>query len=190
MKRTILACLICIFTFSSMSACSDNQVKETKKGEEEQMEKDNEKATVQEIEKLKKNSELGLDFFAESELSEKQEKRYNDDLPQTKIIENQVIGYYFRYPDEVKKTRLTQLKVLSSEHAVYGIRVGDDIGVVEKIMENEEYVRIENFHSYLGTNTETYQKADVHLTFETAKEDAKIITILLSVYEQTEGEIS
>lgn len=140
--------------------------------------------TMQEAHEINRGSRLGIEFLSLSTLSEQEARAYGPDHPETEATDDGgVTGYYFNYPYNSTERRLTQVRLRSNEYHFYGIKVDNNVSVVEDVMKEKNYSKIENIYTYKDTNTRTYAKHHIIITFETGKESNNIISILISAYD-------
>lgn len=174
--------------FSLMITCSGCQAPDDKTGEG--TDKEIYTKTIAEAAAINRESNLGVVFLAQSDLSESEAKNYGPDHPELTFSEDgDVTGYFFNYPWDSNERRLTQILIESEDYDFYGIKVGDDISDVKPIVEELGYTLKDNLHVYANTLTETYTKYHVYLAFITGQDDPKILSILVSIEDPSQPEV-
>ncbi|MGC6767109.1 hypothetical protein ACYSNR_04965 [Enterococcus sp. LJL128] len=141
----------------------DNYQKEQEQKEQAKIEQ----LTIEEVERVKAASDLGLDFFSTSTVSEEEAGQYGIDQPEMAFTEDQQVkGYYFSYPKEEKTTRLTQIVISSPSYHLFGLRVGDSMENLEVAMGKQGYKMLEPEED----GSLKFQKYEVYIQFEPGAE--------------------
>jgi hypothetical protein len=180
MRNNIIVLIISFFILIFLVNCI---CKNTKKENEEKMYE----LTFEIAEHLNKNSKLPFTLLEMLNLPEEETKKYGPDYPY--IVENDdndVRAYYFNYPFNSNNLRLTQIEIKSSNYNIYGVKIGDDISSVEKIMKNNNF-KIDNIpYYYEETNTKNYSKYHLEIYFITKEDSGKISEILVTISDPEE----
>lgn len=141
--------------------------------------------TIEEAQIVVDNSNLGLEFYSFSPVSEEDAASlYGDDHPESITTKDGYAkGYYFNYPWDSSDRRLTQILISGGDYDIFGIRLDEDISKVKPLLESLGYEQIENEYPYDDATAETYRKYHLYIRFITENDSTSIRQILVSTKE-------
>lgn len=186
-KRIVLVLIVvALSVVVGFKLLNDYRLKEKQEKHDERV-----RQTTKEVENLKINSFLGLDFFAM-----KNEGRQKRQEPSANEMSDMVDDYITTDDEQVKGTyfiydgmyRMTQLDLRSADYHVYGIKVTDDIGSAKKMMADHGYEEVNLSEKDEKRQMKEYQKYDLSIIFSVNEEETTVTSIYLSVYNEKEHE--